>query len=79
MKVSVKLFSYLGNLVGKEENRHAFTIEMEKGATCDDLVRALKLPPHIPLSILIKGAVKGKNDPLQEGDEVSILPPIEGG
>jgi molybdopterin converting factor small subunit len=79
MKISVKLFSYLANLAGKGEDRTAFAVEMEKGATCDDLVRVLKLPAHIPLSILIKGAVKEKNYALQEGDEVSILPPIEGG
>jgi len=79
MKIQVRLFSYLCELIGKKENRHFFSMEMEKGATCDDLLRVLNLPPHIPLSILVNGGVKEKNYSLQEGDEVSILPPIEGG
>jgi len=79
MKIKVKLFSYLCNLIGKEENPYFFNIEMEKVATSNDLLRALNLPLHIPMIILVNGMVKEKNYILQENDEVSILPFIEGG
>ena len=79
MKIQVRLFSYLCDLIGKKENRHFFTMEMKEGATCDDLLRVFNFPPHIPLSIFINGKVREKNYSLQEGDEVSILPPIGGG
>lgn len=79
MKIEVKLFSYLCSLLGKEGNHFSFNIEMEKSTTCVDLLKTLNLPAHLPIVILVNGAVKGKSYVLQEGDKVSILPPVEGG
>ena len=79
MKIKVKLFSYLCNLTGREENPYSFNMEMGKGAMSIDLLRAINLQADIPMIILINGVVKEKNYILQENDEVSILPFIEGG
>jgi sulfur carrier protein ThiS len=54
-------------------------MEIGEGATCADLLTALHIPSNIPKVILINGLVKDEKVLLQEGDEVSILPPIEGG
>ncbi len=54
-------------------------MEVEEGATCTDLLAALHIPGNLPKVILINGRVKKEDNLLQEGDEVSILPPVEGG
>lgn len=79
MKVEVRLFSFLCRLAGKDENRHVFNLEIEEGTTCADLLTLLKIPQDLPKVILINGMVKDEKAPLHEGDEVSVLPPVEGG
>ena len=79
MKIEVRLFSFLCKWVGKDENRYFFSTEVGEGATVLDLLAALHIPQNIPKVILINGMVKDERAPLQEGDEVSILPPVEGG
>jgi sulfur carrier protein ThiS len=79
MKIEVKLFSYLCNRLGKEKNRYFFKMEIEKGATCADLLKSLNISSDPSILILVNGLNKEKNYLLQEGDDVSILPIIEGG
>ena len=79
VRIKVRLFSFFCRLLGKEENRTFFDMEIEGGTTCTDLLAALRIPGNLPKVILINGVVKKEDDILQEGDEVSILPPIEGG
>jgi molybdopterin converting factor small subunit len=71
MKIEVRLFSFLCKLVGKDENRYFFSMEIGEGATC--------IPQNLPKVIFVNGMVKDEKYLLQEGDEVSILPPVEGG
>ena len=54
-------------------------MEVEEGTTCTDLLAALHIPENLPKVILINGRVRKEDNLLQEGDEVSILPPVEGG
>ena len=79
MKIEVRLFSFLCKLFGKEENRYSFHMEIGEGTTCTDLLSVLHVPPDLPKVILVNGMVKEERYLLQEGDEVSILPPVEGG
>lgn len=79
MKIEVKLFSFLCNLIGRDKNRCSIEIEMEQGATGENLLSVLNFPPHIPLVIFVNGIVKDRSYVLEEGDKVNILPPVEGG
>ncbi len=79
MNIEVKLFSYLVNLQGKNENRYSLVLEIENGATCQDLLQKLKIPASVPVVIMINGSAAEKDTILQAGDQVSILPPIGGG
>jgi molybdopterin converting factor small subunit len=79
MKIEVRLFSFLCKLVGKDENRYFFSMEIGEGATCADLLTVLHIPQNLPKVIFVNGMVKDEKYLLQEGDEVSILPPVEGG
>lgn len=79
MKIQVRLFSFLCRSVGKSENRYFFDMDIQEGTTCADLLALIHVPLQLPKVILINGMVKDEKTPLQEGDEVSILPPLEGG
>lgn len=79
MKIEVRLFSFLCRLLGKDENRYFFSMEIGEDATCSDLLTALHIPENIPKVILVNGMVKKEEYLLQEGDKVSVLPPIDGG
>jgi len=77
MKIQVSLFAYLCHMLGKEGNRCVF--EIENDATCDDLLRILNIPSDLPILIFINGAAKEKGYLLHQGDEVSIVPTLDGG
>jgi len=79
MKIEVRLFSFLCRLAGKDGNRYIFNVEIGEGATCADLLTVLHIPQNLPKVILVNGMVKDEKVLLHEGDEVSVLPPVEGG
>ncbi len=66
-------------MLGKEGNRCLLNIEIENNSTCDDLLRILNIPLDLPILIFINGAAKEKRCLLHQGDEVSIVPTLDGG
>ena len=77
--ITVKLFSYFCSFSGKEGNRVFFEMKIPEGITGAAVSSLLKIPDHLPKVVLINGGVKEEGYLLQEGDEMSILPFIEGG
>lgn len=77
--ITVKLFSLFCSFAGKEANRYFFEMNIPEGITGAGVSSLLKIPDRIPRIILINGMVKEEGYLLQEGDEMSILPFIEGG
>lgn len=55
--------------------------ELPAGATARTVVEALGLPLPLALGgiVLIGGVHAGLDDPLADGDELTLLPPMEGG
>jgi molybdopterin converting factor small subunit len=79
MKIEVRLFSYLCGKVKEKTNRYSFNMEVEEGKTCAGLLTVLDISQDLPIVILVNGLVQNKDYKLQEGDQVSFLPPVEGG
>jgi len=77
--ITVKLFSFFCSFAGKEENRYFFEMNIPEGVTGAKVASLLKIPERLPKVVLINGTVKEEGYLLQEGDEMSILPFIEGG
>jgi MoaD family protein len=81
MKVRVQFYAQLRDLVGMRE----LDIELAKGATVRDLLE--KIYAHQPAlrshdkSILIGAGVEfvDRNYELKPGEEISIMPPVQGG
>jgi sulfur-carrier protein len=79
MQVEVKLFATLRDYLPKGSDRFSCKLELGGRSRVKDIISTLKIPEEIPKIILING-VHGKNDQvLNEGDVVSIFPPVAGG
>ncbi|MBO0696453.1 MAG: MoaD/ThiS family protein [Verrucomicrobia bacterium] len=81
MKVRVQFYAQLRDLVGIRE----LDIDIAEGSTIRDLLEQVyaqkpKLRPH-DKSILIGAGVEfvDRNHKLKPGDEISIMPPVQGG
>jgi len=81
MKVHVQFFSRLRDLAGTSETE----IELPDGSTPTDLLELLYLrTPALRdwnKSILVAAGVEfvGRDYVLQPGDQISIMPPVQGG
>jgi MoaD family protein len=81
MKVRVQFYAQLRDLVGIRE----LDIDVAEGSTIRDLLEQVyaqqpKLRPH-DKSVLIGAGVEfvDRNYKLSPGDEISIMPPVQGG
>jgi MoaD family protein len=81
MKIHVQFYAQLRDLVGMGE----LDIDIAEGATVRDLLKAMyaeqpALRSH-DKSILIGAGVEfvDRNHELKEGDEIAIMPPVQGG
>jgi sulfur-carrier protein len=81
MKVRVQFYAQLRDLVGMR----ALDFDVAEGSTIRDLVQQIyaqqpKLRPH-DKSILIGAGVEfvDRNYKLKPGEEISIMPPVQGG
>ena len=79
MKVEVRLFANLAKLLPPGSQNKRATITVKKGTTIDELLEKLKLPSNITNVVMVNGASKSRETQLEEGDVVSVFPPIAGG
>ncbi len=79
MKVEVRLFANLAKLLPPGSQNKRATITVKKGTTIDELLEKLKLPSNITNVVMVNGASKSRETRLEEGDVVSVFPPIAGG
>lgn len=79
VKVEVRLFANLAKLLppGSQKKRAEMTIR--KGATINDLLDKLNIPPKVTNIIMVNGIHQNRETELKEGDVVSVFPPIAGG
>lgn len=77
MRITVELF---GLPAGPGPGgREAFPLEIDAGATAARLIERLALPQNLWLMVLINGQRVDTGHPLNDGDEVFIFTPAEGG
>ena len=81
MKVTVQFFSYFKELTGDDRVQ----VEVENGATIGDLLNALytdfpKLEAMRKSTLIAVGLeYQDRSYVLNDGDEVSLFPPVQGG
>jgi len=79
MKVEIRLFATFREFLPPGSTTFSFTKELEADATVQGVIEALKLPEHVPKIIIVNGIHAGSKRVLQEGDVLSLFPPIAGG
>lgn len=81
MRISTRLFATYRDLAGTS----SVAVELPAGATVGDLVHALRsnvagldrLPASVAVAVNREYAQPG--DPISDGDEIALIPPVAGG
>jgi molybdopterin synthase sulfur carrier subunit len=79
MDIEVKLFATLRDYLPKGSSRFSCKMEVDGHTRVQDILERLKIPEDIPKIVLINGVHGKKEQPLKDGDVVSIFPPVAGG
>ncbi len=77
MRVRVKLqLTFARRASG---GRNPFTLELAPGGTVSDALKAVGISAATPKVIMVNGRVATVRQALNEGDELTVFPPLEGG
>jgi len=79
MEIEVKLFATLRDYLPKGSSRFSCKMEIDGSTRVRDILSRLKIPEQIPKIILINGVHGKKEQTLEEGDVLSVFPPVAGG
>lgn len=79
MNVKVKLFSYLAKLLPPCSQNNTAEIIIEEGVTVEDLLNMLNVPNDTTNVVLVNRKYQDRKTMLNEGDTVTVFPPITGG
>jgi len=77
MRVTVELQAYLEQY--SPNGQSVFEYELPDGANVDRLVQRLGVPDELASVIIVNDENTGPDHPLQEGDRVTLIPPLAGG
>jgi sulfur carrier protein len=78
VKIAVRLFATLTVHLPTEEGNSA-TIDVPEGTTVDQVIRSLGIPDETPRIAVINGLDADPEESLQDGDTLSVFPPLAGG
>ena len=79
MKIQLKLYGNLRRLSPGGQAGAPIMMELQDGASLQDMVDRLEIPPEETKVAFVNGIVRGWSYQLQEGDQVGIFPPVGGG
>lgn len=75
----MRLFANLADYLPPHARGGAARLEMPEEATVDDLLRRLRIPPHLPRLLFVNGRDATPDARLRSGDVVTVFPPLAGG
>ncbi len=83
MKIAVKLIAIVGRRASPEGAGGEAVIELAQGATPEDALAALDLPPEETYVTLVNGEIVPPDaralQRLKENDVLTVFPPLKGG
>ena len=79
MKIEVRLFATLAAYLPEESDGRSATLELLDGSTVGAVVRSLGIPGDMPFIAMVNGRDAALDQPLADGDVLSLFPPLAGG
>ena len=79
MKVTLNISGHLRRIAFSESNGSAAEIELPENEILDSLLRRYSLDPDIDKIVLVNGRHAGPRYMLKDGDQIIVLPEIDGG
>jgi molybdopterin synthase sulfur carrier subunit len=79
MKVEVKLFANFREYLPPGSSSYARLLDIEEGTTIKQVLENFKIPPSIPMILLVNGIYRQADEELRSGDVLSVFPPVAGG
>ncbi|CAN5722362.1 hypothetical protein BH20ACT23_BH20ACT23_22020 [soil metagenome] len=79
MKVSVVCFGQMREFLPLDAEGNRATLELDDAAHVLELVHLLGAPERLIYALLVNGERGRLEDPLADGDEVTLMPPYSGG
>ncbi len=79
MKIKVRLFAGLRSYLPSGSSYFECIVEIDGGRRIRDVVEKLSIPEKLAKLTLVNGKYHESNHILQEGDVLSIFPPLAGG
>ena len=79
MKIEVRLFATLAAYLPHREGGPSVWLEPGEGSSVKDVVGALPIPDGTPFVTLLNGRDAAPEQPLADGDVLSLFPPLAGG
>jgi molybdopterin synthase sulfur carrier subunit len=83
MRIYLKLFAVLEKLLPPGTKDHTLELDVPEGTTPRAIIQRMQIPPPLANLVLVDGIHLLKEEidtrKLQEGESLSIFPPIAGG
>ncbi len=79
MQIEIRLFATFREFLPPGSSMFAFTKSYDGQPTVADIITELQLPESIPKIIIVNGIHATRDRVLQDGDVLSIFPPVAGG
>jgi sulfur-carrier protein len=79
VKVEVQLFATLARYLPAGVTGDSVTFDVPAGTRVGDIVRSLDLPRDLDCLMVVNGFDAPLDQPLTEGDVLSMFPPLAGG
>ncbi|MBN1661486.1 MAG: MoaD/ThiS family protein [Anaerolineae bacterium] len=77
--VQARLFATLRRRYPHLGLGEALSVALPEGSTVGHLIRQLDLPEDEIKIVFVNGLVRTAGDPLADGDQIGIFPPVGGG
>ncbi len=79
MQIGLKLFASLRKYLPESSGHAAYNMEIDGNTRVQDILLKLEIPDETPKIILVNGTPVKKEKLLNDGDILSIFPPVAGG
>ncbi|MFC1670467.1 MoaD/ThiS family protein [Spirochaetota bacterium] len=77
MQVKIHLVAFLKKYAPGDDND--FMQEIPHGAIVSDVIETLGIPVTIPRIAIVNGIPTAEDKPVNDGDEIILMMPVEGG